>query len=59
MKKLFICLIALVGLCSCESYLDKEEDTELTIDQFSTIGYLPSAGLAESIPVFPIHIGDG
>ena len=33
MKKLFICLIALVGLCSCESYLDKEEDTELTIDQ--------------------------
>ena len=22
-----------MGLCSCESYLDKEEDTELTIDQ--------------------------
>ena len=54
MKKLFICLIALVGLCSCESYLDKEE-----LIRFSTIGYLPSAGLAESIPVFPIHIGDG
>lgn len=33
MKKIFICLIALVGLCSCESYLDKEDDTELTMDQ--------------------------
>lgn len=33
MKKLFICLLALVGLSSCSGYLDKEEDTELTVDQ--------------------------
>lgn len=33
MKKLFICLLALVGLSSCSGYLDKEEDTELTMDQ--------------------------
>lgn len=32
MKKLFIYLIALVGLSSC-NYLDKQEDTELTMDQ--------------------------
>ena len=33
MKKVYIYLLALIGFCSCESYLDKEEDTELTIDE--------------------------
>lgn len=33
MKKIFIALLAIIGLTSCSDYLDKEPDTETTLDE--------------------------
>ena len=52
-KYIFTALLALAGLCSCSDYLDKEPDTEITLDEVFSQKILQERWLSHCYSMIP------